>query len=339
MMGKRSLRVVAVTGAILALVMEGCSGDTDTADSDSNMNQVDAEKYSLAGKTIGIAVVDNEPFWNREAFQGAVDEVKRLGGEVLITGGGRDNAVHAQNHDTFLTSNMDAVITILGDASVEPKLKEIHNRGIPVFGVDHASENALNNSESDNAFAGQAAGLQLAKELGKGKKVAVFNAFSEALSFCGVRYQNWKVEIEKADIEILQPELTEQFANAPEDARKQTLASLQKHPKGSIDAIHVACWDQPAIGVVQAIKEAKRDDVIVSAIDAGPETLEIMMEDKSPFRVNVVQQPRLIAKTAVDNAAKHLKGEEVEKSTQLPVFPATGPDEAEKVYKDLGYDG
>ncbi len=338
-MRKRSLRVVAVTGAILALLVAGCSGGADTADRDSNMSQVDAEKYSLAGKTIGIAVVDNEHFWNREAFQGAVDEVKRLGGEVLTTDGQRDNTVHAQNHDTFLTSKVDAVITILGEASVEPKLKEISNKGIPVFGVDHASENVLNNSESDNAFAGQAAGLRLAKELGKGKKVAVFNAFSEALSFCGVRYQNWKAEIEKAGIEILQPELAEQFANAPEDARKQTLALLQKYPKGSIDAIHVACWDQPAIGVVQAIKETKRDDVIVSAIDAGPETLEIMMEDKSPFRVNVAQQPRLIAKTAVDNAAKYLKGEEVEKTTQLPVFPATGPEEAEKVYKDLGYDG
>ncbi len=338
-MRKHSLKTVAVCGAVLALLMAGCSGGSGAGGKDSDVSQLDAEKYSLKGKTIGVAVVGTQHFWDREAFQGAVDEVKRLGGEVLTTDGGRDNTVHAQNHDTFLSSEVDAVITILGDASVEPKLKEIRDKGIPVFGVDHASENVLNNSESDNAFAGKAAGERLAKELGKGKKVAVFNAFSEALSFCGVRYKNWKTEMENAGIEILQPELAEQFANAPEDARKQTLTLLQKYPKGSIDAIHVACWDQPAIGVVQAIEEAGRDDVIVSAIDAGPETLEIMMEDKSPFKINVAQQPRLIATTAVDNAAKHLAGEDVEKTTQLPVFPVTGPDEAEKVYNDLGYGG
>ncbi len=338
-MKNHSLKMMAAGGAALALILAGCTGGTGTGGTDSDVSQLDAEQYSLEGKTIGVAVVGTQHFWDREAFQGAVDEVERLGGEVLTTDGGRDNTVHAQNHDIFLSSKVDAVITILGDASVEPKLQELKEKGIPVFGVDHASENVLNNSESDNAFAGKAAGERLASELGPGKKVAVFNAFSEALSFCGVRYENWKAEMEKADIEILQPELAEQFANAPEDARKQTLTLLQKYPAGTIDAIHVACWDQPAIGVVQAIEEAGRDDVIVSAIDAGPETLEIMMEENSPFKVNIAQQPRLIATTAVDNAAKYLAGEDIDETTQLPVFPVSGPEEAEKVYNDLGYGG
>ena len=56
------------------------------------------------------------------------------------------------------------------------------------------------------------------------------------------------------DIHIIQPELAEQFANSPEDARKKTLELLSQYPKGKLDAIHVACWDQPAIGIVRRWK-------------------------------------------------------------------------------------
>lgn len=76
-----------------------------------------AQDLSLDGKTIGVAVVGTQHFWDREAFRGATEAVERLGGTVLPTDGGRDNQVHADNHDVFLTSGVDAVITILGDAS------------------------------------------------------------------------------------------------------------------------------------------------------------------------------------------------------------------------------
>ncbi len=342
-------RRLAVLGVAVALSTAGCSTATSpggaskstgaTASTSATASaQLDATKYSLAGKTIGIAVVGTQHFWDREAFQGAVDEVKRLGGKPLTTDGGRDNTVHAQNHNIFLSSKVDAVITILGDASVDPKLEALKAAGIPVFTVDHASKFAVNNSQSDNLKAGADAGEMMAKALGGKGKVAVFNAFSKSLSFCGDRYEAWKKVVTAAGIEIIQPELAEQFANAPEEARQQTLTLLQKNPKGTINAIHVACWDQPAIGVVQAIEEAKRSEVIVSAIDAGPDTLEIMMEPDSPFLINVAQQPRLIATTAADNVARHLHGETVGPLSQLPVFPAMGPDQAEQVYTQLGYD-
>lgn len=366
-------RMLAAAVATFALVLSACGGETadttddDTADESTEMDEdteeaedseaagdteeaaagdslidpsylVDPAEYPLDGYTIGVAVVGTQHFWDREAFQGAVAEVERLGGEVVTTDGGRDNTVHAENHDVFLAEEVDAVITILGDDAVEPKLQALSDAGIPVFGVDRDSEWAINNSQSDNEFAGTAAGELLADYLGGEGKVAVFNAFSEALEFCGVRYDSWRAVMESEGIEILQPELAEEFANAPEDARQQTLTLLQRYPEGEIDAIHVACWDQPAIGVVQAIEEAGRDDVVVSAIDAGPDTLEIMMEENSPFVVNVAQQPRLIATISAQNVAKHLNGEDVEDQSYLEVFPAMGPEGAREVYEALGYD-
>lgn len=340
-------------GALIAcasLVFAGCAGaDVDSAPTDaetggeteSTETSESAEGLSLEGKVIGVAVVGTQHFWDREAFQGAVDEVERLGGTVVTTDGGRDNTVHAENHDTFLTAGVDAVITILGDDAVEPKLEALAAAGIPVFGVDKNSPHAVNNSQSQNDVGGYAIGEILGEALGGEGNVAVFNAFSEVLDFCGVRYGEWKRALEEnyPGVTILQPELAEEFANAPEDARQQTLTLLERYPVGELDAIHVACWDQPAIGVVQALEEAGRTEVKVTAFDAGPDTLEIMMEDNSVFVGNIAQVPRAIATQAAQNVAKYLAGEEVERQSYVEVYPVAGQEEAKRIYELLGYGG
>ncbi len=297
-----------------------------------------AGNLSLEGKKIGVAVVGTQHFWDREAFNGALDTVAELGGEAVPVDGGRDNQVHADNHDILLNNKVDAVISILGDGAVEPKFEALKNAGIPVFTVDHLSPHGINNTTSDNYYMGTTIGRYMADAMGGKGKVAVFNAFEGALRICGIRAGLWKYVLEDyPQIEILQPELAEAFANAPEDARKKTLDLLNQYPKGEIDAIHVGCWDQPAIGVVQALEEAGRTEIKVTALDGGPETLEIMAEDGSPFVANVAQQPRKIGSTAAMNVARHFAGETLLPQTFVDVKPVNGPEEAKAVYKELGY--
>ena len=297
-----------------------------------------AEELSLAGKRIGVAVVGTQHFWDREAFNGAVSKVEELGGEVVPVDGGRDNQVHADNHDILLTSGVDAVISILGDDAVEPKFEALRNADIPVFTVDHPSPFSINNATSDNYYMGTTIGRYLADAIhGKGK-VAMFNAFEGSLRICTTRAQMAKyVLADFPDIEIVQPELAEEFANAPEDARKQTLDLLSQYPEGTLDAIHVACWDQPAIGVVQALEEAGRTEIKVTALDANPETLEIMSEDNSPFAANVAQQPRLIGEISAQNVARYFAGEDLMSQTFVEVRPVFGPEEAKLAIEELGY--
>ncbi|HFF5024068.1 TPA: sugar ABC transporter substrate-binding protein [Yersinia enterocolitica] len=301
--------------------------------------QAQAEALSLQGKTIGVAVVGTQHFWDREAFKGASSEVEKLGGKVVAVDGGRDNQVHADNHDILLARKVDAVISILGDSAVEPKFKALQAAGIPIFTVDHVSPYSINNTTSDNYTIGSTIGRYTADALGGKGNIAVFNAFSNSLRICGIRYDLWKYVLQDyPGIKIIQPELAEQYANSPEDARKKTLELLSQHPKGTLDAIHVACWDQPAIGIVQALEESGRaGDVKVTAIDAGPETLEIMAEKGSPLVANVAQQPNPIGKTSADNVARYFAGEKLLPQTFVPVLPVNGPEAAKAVYKQLGY--
>lgn len=140
--------------------------------------------------------------------------------------------MHANNHDILLSRKVDAVISILGDSAVEPKFKALRDAGIPVFTVDHVSQYSVNNTTSDNYTLGSTIGRYMADELGGKGNVAVFNAFSSALRICGIRYDQWKYVLKDyPDIHIIQPELAEQFANSPEDARKKTSnysASIRK---------------------------------------------------------------------------------------------------------------
>ena len=293
---------------------------------------------SLDGKRIGVAVVGTQHFWDREAFNGAIRTVEELGGEVVQVDGGRDNQVHADNHDILLTGEVDAVISILGDAAVEPKFEALKNAGIPVFTVDHPSPHAINNTTSDNYYMGTTIGRYMADSIGGKGRVAIFNAFENALRICGIRAGLWKYVMQDyPEIEIIQPELAEAFANAPEDARKKTLDFLAANPKGTVDAIHVGCWDQPAIGIVQALEEAGRTEINVTALDGGPETLEMMAEDGSPFVANVAQQPNKIGSTSAMNVARHFAGETLLPQTYVDVVPVNGAEEAKAAYKMLGY--
>lgn len=293
---------------------------------------------SLEGKTIGVAVVGTQHFWDREAFNGATSTVQELGGTVVAVDGGRDNQVHADNHDILLNNGVDAVISILGDGAVEPKFEALKGAGIPVFTVDHPSPHAINNTTSDNYYMGTTIGRYMADAMGGAGKVAVFNAFEGALRICGIRTGLWKYVLQDyPGIEIIQPELAEEFANAPENARIQTLDLLSQYPEGELDAIHVGCWDQPAIGVVQALEEAGRTDVLVTALDGGPDTLEIMAEDGSPFVANVAQQPNVIGATSAMNVARHFAGETLLPQTYVDVVPVNGQAEAKAAYAQLGY--
>jgi ribose transport system substrate-binding protein len=221
---------------------------------------------------------------------------------------------------------------------VEPKFKALKDAGIPIFTVDHLSPYAINNTTSDNYYMGTTIARYMADALGGKGNVAVFNAFEGALRICGIRAQMWKYVLQDyPNIHVLKPELAEAFANAPEDARKKTLDLLTQYPKGTLDAIHVACWDQPAIGIVQALEETGRTEIKVTGLDAGPDTLEIMAEKDSPFVANVAQQPHKIGATAAMNVARYFAGQKLQPQTFVDVVPVAGPEEARRVYHDLGY--
>ena len=150
------------------------------------------EGLSLKGKTIGITVIGTDHYWDLRAYQGQIDEVKRLGGTPIALDGGRDDKRQISQIQTLIAQKPDAIIEQLGTLSVlEPWLEKVVKAGIPLFTVDTASPVSVNDTTSDNFFIGEQLAVQLANDIHGEGNVLVFNGFY-GVPVCAIRYDELK---------------------------------------------------------------------------------------------------------------------------------------------------
>lgn len=291
---------------------------------------------SLKGKRIGITVAGTDHYWDLKAYQGQIDEVKRLGGTPIALDGGRKEAQQISQIQTLIAQKPDAIVETLGTASVlEPWLKKIRAAGIPLFTVDTASPSSINVTTSDNFYIGEQLALKLVSDLrGKGN-ILVFNGFY-GVPVVAMRYDQLRAVLKwYPEIKIIQPELRDVIPNTVQDAYAQISQLLNKYPKGSVQAIWAA-WDVPQIGATQAVDAAGRNEIKTYAVDGSPDVVSLVKDPKSSAASVVAQQPYLIGKTAVQNVARYLAGDhELPPATYVPALLVTKQNAAE-VQKVLG---
>lgn len=274
---------------------------------------------SLAGKKIGITAVGTDHDWDLKAYQGQIDEVKKLGGTPIALDAGRKDEQQISQIQTLIAQKPDAIIEQLGNIKVlNPWLKKIRDAGIPLFTVDTATPYAINNSTSNNYGIGSDIALQMVADAGGKGNVLVFNGFY-SVPVCKIRYDMMKYVLEAfPDMKIIEPELRDVIPNTVQSAYAQVTDMVTKYPeKGSIAAIW-ACWDVPQVGATQALQAAGRDEIKTYGIDGSPEFVAMVADPKSPAGAVAVQQPYAIGQQAVRNVARHLAGQQVPPFTFVP---------------------
>ncbi|QWA09168.1 sugar ABC transporter substrate-binding protein [Sodalis ligni] len=291
---------------------------------------------SLKGKHIGITVAGTEHYWDLKAYQGQIDEVKRLGGTPIALDGGRKDAQQIAQIQTLIAQKPDAIIETLGTASVlEPWLKRIRAANIPLFTVDTASPSSINVTTSDNFYIGEQLALKLVNDLHGEGNILVFNGFY-GVPVVAMRYDQLRAVLKwYPKINIIQPELRDVIPNTVQDAYGQIGQLLNKYPKGSVQAIW-AGWDVPQIGATQAVDAAGRTEIKTYAVDGSPDVVSLVKDPKSSAAAVIAQQPYLIGKTAVQSVARYLAGDRsLPPATYVPAILVTKENAAE-VQKTLG---
>ena len=289
---------------------------------------------SLKGKRIGITVAGTEHYWDLKAYQGQIDEVKRLGGTPIALDGGRKDAQQIAQIQTLIAQKPDAIIEQLGTASVlEPWLQKIRAAGIPLFTVDTASPSSINVTTSDNFFIGEQLALKLVNDLHGEGNILVFNGFY-GVPVVAMRYDQLRTVLKwYPKIKIIQPELRDVLPNTVQDSYAQISQLLNKYPKGTVQAIWAA-WDVPQIGATQAVDAAHRTEVKTYAVDGSPDVVALVKNPQSSAAAVVAQQPYLIGKTAVDNVARYLAGDRsLPPATYVPAILVTKENAAEAATK------
>jgi len=325
-------KIVSLIKASLAALVASAIFMALPAQAENN----DADVPSLKGKRIGITVAGTDHYWDLKAYQGKIDEVKRLGGTPIALDGGRKEAQQISQIQTLIAQKPDAIIETLGTASVlEPWLKKIRAAGIPLFTVDTASPSSINVTTSDNFYIGEQLALKLVNDLRGEGNILVFNGFY-GVPVVAMRYDQLKAVLKwYPKIKIIEPELRDVIPNTVQDAYSQISQLLNKYPKGSVQAIWAA-WDVPQIGATQAVDAAGRSEIKTYAVDGSPDVVSLVKDPKSSAAAVVAQQPYLIGKTAVQNAARYLAGDRnLPPATYVPSLVVTKENAAE-VQKTLG---
>ncbi len=269
-----------------------------------------ADAPSLAGKRVGITVVGTEHYWDLKAYQGQIDEVKRLGGTPIALDAGRNDSRQIGQIQTLIAQKPDVIIEQLGNGPVlQPWLKKIRAAGIPLFTVDTVSPSSLNDTTSDNYGIGEKLALQMASDLGGHGRIVVFNGFY-SVPVCAIRYDELRLVLKAfPDITIIEPELRDVIPNTVQNAYAQVTDMLAKYPHdGDVSAVWSA-WDVPQVGATQAVAAAHRGGIRTYGVDGSPDVVKMVADPASPAGAVVAQQPYLIGRTAVDNAARYLAGD------------------------------
>lgn len=285
---------------------------------------VNAQELSLAGKTIGVTAIGTDHDWDLRAYQGQIDEIKRLGGTPIALDAGRNDQTQITQIQTLIAQKPDAIIEQLGNLQVlTPWLQKIKDAGIPLFTVDTATPLAINNTTSNNYNIGAELALQLVNDIGGKGNILVFNGFY-SVPVCKIRYDQLKYVLTNfPDVKIIEPELRDVIPNTVQSAQSNITDMLTKYPNdGDISAIW-ACWDVPMVGATQAVEAAGRKGIGTYGVDGSPDFVAMVADPNSPAAAVAAQQPYEIGKIAVQNVAKHLAGQEVPPFTFVPAVLIT----------------
>ena len=211
-----------------------------------------------------------------------------------------------------VTQKVDAIVINVDPSQIEAGLAVAKEANIPVIGMDSGTHPLLVANITSNGYAMAAeTAVYLANRInGKGKVVMfVFDAFPP-VQIRGVVadaiFNNFP------DIEVIARITPDVQDGGIADSRAQMEALLSANPnKGSISAIWAA-WDQPALGSLQAIEAAGRQDegIVIVGMDANPQARDAIGKNGN-FEASMAQDFVGIGRTAANTVERAISGLEI----------------------------
>jgi ribose transport system substrate-binding protein len=247
-----------------------------------------------------------------EAFQ---EEAKANGWEVNVIDTKGDVAAVISRLEDVSNQKVDAIVINVDPSQVAAGLETAKAAGIPVFGMDAGANPLLVTNVTSNgyAMAADTASYLVNRINGKGNVVMfVFDAFPPVQVRGVIADAIFK---NNPDIKVLDRVTPDVADGGIADSRAKMEAILAANPdKGSIAGVWAA-WDQPALGALQAIEAAGRQDegIVITGIDANPQAREAIAKGGN-FEASMAQDFKGIGKATADAVKRQLAGETIKQS-------------------------
>ncbi|MBJ6988046.1 MULTISPECIES: substrate-binding domain-containing protein [unclassified Devosia] len=263
-----------------------------------------------------------------EAFQ---DYAEGQDWDVNVIDTAGDVAAVISRIEDLVIQGVDAIVINVDPAQVTAGLQTAKDAGIPVFGMDAGADSLLVTNVTSNGYAMAAeTSTYVADRIGGEGNVVMF--IFEAFPPVQVRgvvadavFGNFP------DIKVIDRVTPDVSDGGIADSRAKMEAILAANPEpGSIKAVWAA-WDQPALGVLQAIEAAGREGegIIITGIDANPQAKEAIAAGGN-FEASVAQDFAGIGAATADAVARVLAGEDIRQSAiYVPTKLVTSANAAE----------
>ena len=241
-----------------------------------------------------------------EGFESAASE---KGWDVNVIDTAGDIAAAISRIEDSITQNVDAIVINVDPAQISAGLQSAKDAGIPVVGLDAGADPLLVANVTSNGYAMAAeTSVYIANRIeGSGKVVMfVFDAFPP-VQIRGVIAD--AVFGNFPDIEVLDRVTPDVSDGGIADSRAKMEAILAANPEpGSISAVWAA-WDQPALGALQAIEGAGRDNegIVITGIDANPQARDAIAQAGN-FEASIAQDFAAMGAAAADVLASTFSG-------------------------------
>lgn len=283
------------------------------------------------GHRYHIVLIEQEryhPYWEM-VEKGAAQAAEKYGIDIEFTGAVRNNMEEQLNLlEKAIAARADAIIVQgLNEEMFTPVIDKAVKRGIPVVTIDTDAPDSqrLAYVGTDNVAAGQRLGRLIVQTTGGAGKIGVIIGSEQAASQLQ-RLDGLKQVVAKYGglkiIDVRSSNISHM------EAIQQAADMLRRHPE--ID-IMVGTSATDALGVLQAAKSLKRDDLTILGFDNQKETLAAIR--KGEIKATVAQQPFLMGDTAVRLLYEHFRGKPLQPEyyTEVKVLDERNAQEGESL--------
>ena len=297
----RLIRVAACTGLVASLCLAACKPANNAAAATSGppQNGPQARRVAVVVSTL------NNP-WFVVLAETARDRARELGYKATIFDSQNDPAKESTHFDNLISSGFGAVLFNCTDAEGSvANVRRAKAAGIPVFCMDReisANDAATSQILSDNYSGCVALGQYFVEQVGEtGTYVELLGIVADTNTWN--RSKGFHSVVDRF------PGLKMVAQQSAEFDRSKALEVLESILQAKPDINAVFCGnDAMAMGAYQALLAAqKADKVKVFGFDGADDAVRSVAEGK--ITATVMQFPKIMARTAAENADRYFKGE------------------------------
>ncbi|MBS44662.1 MAG: sugar ABC transporter substrate-binding protein [Nocardioides sp.] len=221
---------------------------------------------------IGIVQFSSSEETTEAAIQGYVDYAEEQGWSTskVDPQGSVDKAISAMND--FVQKGVDAiVVAVFPSETLTAGVRAATAAGIPVISIAGGTAEGVPVSADSGAPNATEVSQLLVDDMGDEGGAALVLGYKSGLPCLG-REEELNSILDGTDIEVTREEVP--IPGQVEGGTQFAQAWLAKNPEGSGNLAIWACFDDPALGAISALRQAGRDDVKVYGINGTPAAVQ-----------------------------------------------------------------